>query len=125
QDHPEVVWALAFTVHHNPRTLPKIHLSFGARLHLHPHKRDRLCLAQMPDESLYGLVTARECVLTNQILINALGAQPHRHRRLHLRRMRQAKTLATGSGTGGRNGGVWVQGRVLPRGWQWWCVFFG
>ena len=68
--------ALALAVHHDPRTLPKIHLSLGSRLDLHPHKRDRLRLPQMPDESFDGLVAARETVVTNQVLINALSTQP-------------------------------------------------
>ena len=46
---------------------------------------DRLRLPQMPNESFDGLVTASECVVRNQILINALGAQPHCHCRLDLR----------------------------------------
>jgi len=88
--------ALAFAVHHHPRTLSKIHLGLGSRFHLHPHKRDRLGLPQMPHESFDGLITARETVVTNQVLINALGAQPHPNRRFNPGRIRLAKTLTTG-----------------------------
>jgi hypothetical protein len=104
QDHPEKLGALAFAVHHDPRTLPKIHLSLGSWLDFHPHKWDRLCLPQMPDESFYGLIAADETVITNQVLVNPLGTQPHPNRRFNLRRMRLAKTLTTGGGPGGRNG---------------------
>jgi hypothetical protein len=50
----------------------------------------------MPHESFYRLITARESVLTNQVLINALSTQPHPNRRFNLGRMRLAKALATG-----------------------------
>src|SRR5580698_905219 len=108
QDHAEQVRALAFAVHHDPSPLSKIHLSLGSRLHLHPHKRDRLCLPQMPDESFDGLVAARETVITNQVLINALSTQPHLNRRFNLGQVRQAKTLSAGSRPGGRNGWFWI-----------------
>jgi hypothetical protein len=104
QDHTEQMWALAFAVHHDPCTLPKIHLHLGSRFHLHSHKRDRLSLPQMPDESFDGLIAADESVITNQILIDALGTQPHPNRRFNLGQVRQAKTLATGCRPGGRNG---------------------
>jgi len=39
----------------------------------------------MADESFYGLVAACEIVITNQVLINALGTQAHRNRRFDLR----------------------------------------
>jgi hypothetical protein len=59
----------------------------------------------MPDESFYGLIAADETVITNQVLVNPLGTQPHPNRRFNLRRMRLAKTLTTGGGgPGGRNG---------------------
>jgi hypothetical protein len=58
----------------------------------------------MPDESFYGLVTTRKSVLTNQVLVNALGTQSHPNRRFNLGRMPLAKTLATGRKPGGRNG---------------------
>ncbi len=76
----------------------------ASRLHLHPHKRDRLCLPQMSDESFYGLIAADETVITNQVLVNPLGTQPHTNRRFNLGRMRLAKTLTTRCGPGGRNG---------------------
>src|ERR1700683_3364218 len=104
QDHAEQMRTLAFALHHDPCTLSKIHLGFGSRFHLHPHKRDRLCLPQMADESLYGLVAACETVITKQVLINAFGTPPYRRRRFNLRRKRLAKALATGGGPGGRNG---------------------
>ena len=71
--------ALAFAIHHHPSTLSKVHLCLGSRLHLHPNKRDQLCLPQMPYESLYGLIAAGKAVLTNQVLIDALGTQAHCH----------------------------------------------
>ena len=79
QDHAEEMGTLAFAVHLDPCALSKIHLGLGSRLHLHPQKGDRLCLPQMPHESFDSLVAARETVITNQVLINALGTQPHRH----------------------------------------------
>src|SRR5271170_1458781 len=66
---------LAFAVHHDRSPLSKIHLSLGSRLDLHPHKWNRLGLAQMSHESFYGLIAAGESVLTNQVLINALSTQ--------------------------------------------------
>jgi hypothetical protein len=97
QDHAEQMRALAFAVHLDPRTEPKIHLRLGSRLDLHPHKWDWLCLPQMPHESFDSLITAHKNVITNPILINALSTQSHRHRCHYLGRMRQAKTLATGN----------------------------
>ncbi len=90
QNNPKQMGPLPFAIHHDPRTLAKIHLRLGSWLHLHPHKRDRLGLTQMPHESLYCLITANESVVANQVLINALGTQPHGHRRFNLRRMRLA-----------------------------------
>jgi hypothetical protein len=49
----------------------------------------------MPHESLYGLIAARKTVVTNQVLINALGTQTHPNRRFNLGQMRLAKALAT------------------------------
>ena len=95
------MWSLAFAIHHDPRSLAKIHLGFGSRLHLHPHKRDRLGLPQMPHESFDGLITARETVITNQVLINPLGTQPHRHGRFNL------WLKAAGKGSGGDPASKW------------------
>ena len=85
QDDPKQMGPLPFAFHQHPCPLTKIHLGFGSRRHFHPHKRHRLGLPQMPDEPFYGLITARESVLTNQVLINALGTQPDCHRRFNLR----------------------------------------
>jgi hypothetical protein len=54
-----------------------------------PAQRGQLGLPQMPDESLYGLVGARETIITNQVLIDALSTQPHADRHLNLGQMRQ------------------------------------
>ena len=78
QDDPKQMRSLAFAVHHHPRALAKIHLGFGSRLHLHPHKRHRLGLAQLPHESFHGMITAGETMVTNQVLINPLGPQSRR-----------------------------------------------
>src|SRR5271154_7438005 len=110
QDHAEEMGTLAFAVHHDPCALSKIHLGLGSRLHLHPHKGDRLRLPQMPDESFDGLVAARETVITNQVLINALSTQPHSNCRFNLGQVRQAETLSTGGRPGGRNGWVLLWG---------------
>ena len=79
QDHAEQMRAFTLAVHHDPSALPKIHLCLSSRLHFRPHKRDQLCLPQMPYESLYGLIAAGKAVLTNQVLIDALGTQAHCH----------------------------------------------
>src|ERR1700679_3301341 len=70
QDRAEQMRALAFAIRHDPRTLSKIHLGLGSRLHLHPHKGHGLGRPQMPHKSFYRLITARETVITNQVLIN-------------------------------------------------------
>ena len=85
QDNPKQMRSLPLAVHHHPRALAKIHLGFGSRLHLHPHKRHRLGLPQLPHEPFDGLITAGETVVAHQVLINPLGAQPDRHRRFNLR----------------------------------------
>ena len=120
QHHPEQMWSLALALHHHPRTLAKIHLRFGSRLHFHPYERDRLGLPQLPYKPFDRLITASESVVPDQILINPLGAQPHRHRRLNLRLPRQAGTLA--ATPGGRNGWFWI-GIILRAGGQngWFC----
>ena len=81
-------------------------MSFVQKYGLTPftHKGDRLRLSQMPHESFDGLVAALEAAVTNQILIDALGTQPHPNRSFNLGQVWQAKTLATGGRPGGRNG---------------------
>jgi len=84
QDDPKQMWPLPFAIHQHPRALAKIYLGFHARLHLHPHKRHRLGLPQLPHEPFNRLITASEPVLAHQVLINPLGTQPNRYRRFNL-----------------------------------------
>ena len=96
QNDPEQMGPLPFAVHYHPRALAKIHLSFGSRLHFHPHKRHRLDLPQVPHEPFDRLITANESMVAHQVLIYTLSTQPNRHRRLNLWQPRLAKALATG-----------------------------
>ncbi len=94
-----------------PCALAKIHLRFHAWCHLHPHKRHRLGLEQLPHEALHGVITTSKRVVTNQILIDPLGRQPRLHRRRDDCLQGQTQTWpASGQTPGERNG--WFCRRV-------------
>ena len=53
QHNPKQMRPLPPALHQHPRAQTKIHLRLGSRLHFHPHKCNRLTLAQLSHETLH------------------------------------------------------------------------